>query len=272
MILSIITPNYNGGAFLKDAIESVWQQFNKNIEHIIIDGASTDNSLEIIKSYPHLKWVSEPDKGIYDAMNKGLQMARGEWVYFLGADDQLYNGICSWFQNLEHSTLDMIYGNIRNKYNLNNYGEEYDLQQLLLQNICHQAIFVRNALIKKEGGFNTRYKIAADWEMNIRIFANSKNNCQYFNKTICIFNENGLSSQSEDITFLKEKLLLFTKATGKKITNAFFHNAYQEEFIFQARHGSILKAFRFAFYHIRYNGKTVKTLYTLAAFLKQRIK
>lgn len=91
--MSIITVVYNGVDTLEETILSVVKQNYKNIEYIIIDGESTDGTLEIIKKYQNsiAYWISEPDKGIYDAMNKGINIAKGEWIYFLGSDDWLYN-------------------------------------------------------------------------------------------------------------------------------------------------------------------------------------
>ncbi|NJL12522.1 MAG: glycosyltransferase [Microscillaceae bacterium] len=93
--ISIVTPSYNQGQYIEEAILSVIGQNYPNLEYIIIDGGSTDNTIEIIKKYEkHITyWVSEKDKGIYDAMNKGIDVATGEWIYFLGTDDLLSDNI-----------------------------------------------------------------------------------------------------------------------------------------------------------------------------------
>ena len=90
--ISIVTPSYNQGNFIEEAIQSVLAQNHQNFEHIIIDGGSTDNTLEVFRKYPHLKWVSESDKGQSDALNKGFLKAQGDWILWLNADDILFKG------------------------------------------------------------------------------------------------------------------------------------------------------------------------------------
>ena len=91
MLLSVITVVRNGAETISHTIDSVRKQRDAHFEHIIVDGASTDQTLDIIRLNQHerLRWISEPDRGIYDAMNKGIAMAHGEWILFLGADDEL---------------------------------------------------------------------------------------------------------------------------------------------------------------------------------------
>jgi len=90
MKISVITPNYNCAEYLVEAIESVGNQTFKSIEHIVIDGASTDGSVDILKQYPHLTWKSEPDKGMNDAVNKGFKMSTGDILCYLNSDDFFY--------------------------------------------------------------------------------------------------------------------------------------------------------------------------------------
>lgn len=93
MTISIITPSFNSSDYLERAIKSVLNQNYKNWEHIIIDGVSTDKTIDIVRMYPdsRIKINIEKDNGIYDAMNKGIKMAKGDWLYFLGSDDWLYD-------------------------------------------------------------------------------------------------------------------------------------------------------------------------------------
>ena len=85
--ISIVTPSYNSAKFIEDCIQSVLKQNYPNFEHIVIDGGSTDGTVEILKQYPHLKWISEPDEGQSDALNKGFKMAEGDILGWLNADD-----------------------------------------------------------------------------------------------------------------------------------------------------------------------------------------
>jgi glycosyltransferase involved in cell wall biosynthesis len=112
MKISIVTPSYNQGIYIMDAIESVLNQNYSNFEHIIIDGASTDNTLEIIKKYSHLKWISEPDDGQSDALNKGFNIASGDVIGWLNADDiYLSNAFNIIFESLNNNNIDAVYGN-----------------------------------------------------------------------------------------------------------------------------------------------------------------
>lgn len=108
--ISIVTPSFNYGKFIEDAILSVYYQDYPNYEHIIVDGGSTDNTLETLRRYPHLRWVSEPDQGQADALNKGFRMASGELIAWLNADDYFLPGAFSTIANyakqyLEHGVF-----------------------------------------------------------------------------------------------------------------------------------------------------------------------
>src|SRR5205085_4919715 len=96
--ISIITPSYNQGRFIRDTIESVLNQNYPNFEHIVIDAVSNDNTVEILKEYPHLKWISEKDKGAADAINKGMKMATGEITTWLNSDDYFEQNIFSYVE------------------------------------------------------------------------------------------------------------------------------------------------------------------------------
>jgi len=111
-LVSIITPSYNQGRFIEETILSVKNQKYENIEHIIIDGASTDNTVSILNKYPHLKWISEPDRGQSHAINKGLRLAKGELLAYLNSDDTY----CPWTVKIvveyfsQYQNVDMVYG------------------------------------------------------------------------------------------------------------------------------------------------------------------
>ena len=112
--ISIVTPSFNQGRYIQDAIESILNQKHQNFEHIIIDACSTDNTIEILKKYPHLKWISEPDEGQSDALNKGFKQAEGDIIGWLNADDY-YEVDC--FKHIINEFLstdtDAVYANYR---------------------------------------------------------------------------------------------------------------------------------------------------------------
>lgn len=216
--ISIITPTYNSEKNIEACITSVANQTHQNIEHIIIDGASADNTLNIIKEiaakYTHLKFISEPDRGIYDAMNKGIDIATGEWIYFLGSDDVFIDDLVleEVFSNPGVKQVDIVYGGVQYKYSEEQYNIPFDYTRLRFQNINHQAMFTRKLVFDKVGKFNTKYKIFADWEFNIRWMGSTAIPSLYMPRLIAVFNEKGLSgSRKIDKDFQRDKYMLFEK-------------------------------------------------------------
>ena len=112
--ISIVTPSYNQGQFIEEAIQSVLNQNYPNFEHIIIDGESTDKTIEVLKKYPHLKWISEPDEGQSDAINKGFRRATGDIIGWLNADDYYLPGVFEKVnENLSDTSVDALYANYK---------------------------------------------------------------------------------------------------------------------------------------------------------------
>jgi len=221
--ISIINPNYNHGQSLEEAIRSVLLQGYPNLEYILIDGGSTDNSLEIIKKYePWIGyWVSEKDEGIYDAMNKGINIAKGEWLYFLGSDDILCSNILGKvFINKKNLSADIVYGDVILKNCKKRYLGKFNFEKLTKNNICHQAIFFRKKVFEKLGLYNNKYKILADWEFNFRWINDRGIKKRYCNEIIAIFNEQGISAKKTDSLFHKNfkeiSYLSFQKLSRKE--------------------------------------------------------
>ncbi len=169
--VSIITVVFNGEKYLENTIQSVINQSYPNLEYIIIDGGSTDKTLGIIKQYQDQidYWISESDSGIYGAMNKGISVATGEWILFLGADDWLlHNGIIEEFMKHSSNSISLIYGNIvysngvQFKSKLNSW--------ILLQNsMHHQSCFYHRSLFENFR-YDCYYKFCADYEINLIAF------------------------------------------------------------------------------------------------------
>lgn len=113
--ISVVTPSYNSAKFIEDCIQSVLKQNYPNFEHIIVDGVSTDGTIKILKKYSHLKWISEPDKGQSDALNKGFKMADGEWILWLNSDDYIENDYFNLFLNKinKNKRFNVCYGHMR---------------------------------------------------------------------------------------------------------------------------------------------------------------
>ncbi len=209
--LSIIIPTFNSGETLEIALKSIVEQTFSQIEILIIDGLSTDNTLKIAKEYqhhfPYIKIISEADRGVYDAMNKGIGLACGEWIYFLGSDDYLYRpSTIQNFMKIEGlQKLDVVYGDVYRTKIKGRYDGEFTYSKLEQKNICHQAIFFRKKVFNITGNFNLRYQVLADWDHNIKWFFSSKVKFQYVDQVFATFTHGGLSSSKKDYIFLRDK-------------------------------------------------------------------
>ncbi len=196
MKLSIIIPTYNSASVLPKALDSIVGQTFGDWEVLIMDGVSTDDTLKVAQSYndSRIRINSEPDKGIYDAMNKGIGKARGEWLYFLGSDDWLLN------DNVLHDVFaqdadsyDVVYGEVEAPHLASNHSGEWTLQTID-RNRCHQAILYRRQVIRRLGGYNTKYKIWADYDLNLKWFFDRKVKKKHIPTIIAHYAEGGYSS------------------------------------------------------------------------------
>jgi glycosyltransferase involved in cell wall biosynthesis len=205
-LISVITVVFNGEKHLEKTIQSVINQTYDNVEYIIIDGASTDGTLDIISKYnDHLDyWVSEPDNGIYDAMNKGATIANGDWLYFIGADDVLYDCFSSLIPNFICNKC-IYYGNIKLIFKNKIYDGKFNLLKLLWKNIPHQATFYPKGVFMNYT-FNTKYHTMADYYLNLILFTGNYYKFKFLNFIIADYNDkSGKSSQLVDNNFKNDK-------------------------------------------------------------------
>ena len=167
-LISIITVSYDAVKTIEQTILSVLNQTYPNIEYIIIDGGSTDGTLDIIKKYQDkiTYWISEPDKGIYDAMNKGTLKANGEWLNFMNAGDTFFDELVleKIFKNKEWDDADVIYGDVIYVFpNREDIRKAAPLKRIKVGiPFCHQSVLVKTKLLQKYP-FDTSYKICADY-------------------------------------------------------------------------------------------------------------
>lgn len=172
--ISVVTVTYNALSIIEETIKSVLAQTYSNLEYIIIDGGSTDGTVELIKKYEDQisVFISEPDKGIYDAMNKGIDKATGRWINFMNAGDHFYSptSVSDIFENAEdYSSYAAVYGDA--EYRLKSFSyirQGYECDSDHFMPFSHQAAFAR-ADIAKTNKFNLKYKIAADTEFFLRL-------------------------------------------------------------------------------------------------------
>ncbi|MFD0989570.1 glycosyltransferase family 2 protein [Mariniflexile jejuense] len=222
-IFSIIIPTYNSGKTISVALDSIISQTFKNLEVLIIDNLSTDDTIKIIENYKEqftkITINSERDKGIYDAMNKGIDLAKGEWLYFMGSDDSIYESTTlQQFANRDEVLdFEVVYGNVYSPRFNGIYDGEFTFAKLAEKNICHQAIFFKSSVFKKIGSFNLKYKIHADWDHNMRWFYSKKISKAYINQVIAYYSDNGFSSLNEDNVFKNDKFFKLLKLASKQM-------------------------------------------------------
>ncbi len=196
-LISIVTVVYNGEKHLEQTINSVLGQTYDNIEYILIDGESTDGTMEIIKKYEGQVdyWISESDEGIYNAMNKGVSLCSGDYVAFLNADDWYpINSLDLVVGALLKTKLDYVFGDM-NLYDENTLvGKRKPSNYKYGTPIGHQALFVRTNLMR-ENPFNIRYKIAADYDFMIKLIKMNKIYIQ-LDESLANFRIAGVSSLS----------------------------------------------------------------------------
>jgi glycosyltransferase involved in cell wall biosynthesis len=167
---------------------------------LIIDGFSEDNTISIAQYYMansnKIRYISEKDHGIYDAVNKGIDLCRGKWVYIMGSDDRFHDPkvLSAIFNTVIRDVFHIIYGNVCWMHpNPIIYDDKFDLEKLTHRNICQQAIFYKRILFQMIGNFNLRYPTEADWEFNIRAFCRGK--ALFVDRIISCFAAGGISSK-----------------------------------------------------------------------------
>lgn len=208
MKVSIITATYNGNATINDTLNSIKHQDYANVEHIVVDGMSTDSTVEIVKRFAHVsKIVSEPDEGIYDAMNKGISVATGDIIGILNADDfYTYQSVISEVVQLFNSEddIDCVYADLEFVASDNIEKVVRTWKSGVYRNgdffygwmPPHPTFFVKKKLYTQFGKFNPELGTAADYELMLRFI--HKNNCKvaYLPKTIVTMRTGGASSES----------------------------------------------------------------------------
>lgn len=227
MKLSIITINYNNAEGLRKTLASVASQTYRDIEHIIVDGGSTDGSVDIIKEYVRnvermneltneriqVLWTSESDEGIYDAMNKGVQKASGEYAYFLNSGDAFATpDVVQEMMKIFDGT-DIIIGRVNKTYRGRVVGQtdllsekDMSLYNMYLRGINHQSAFIKRELLIQTP-YDTSVKMGADWKFFVQSIVLDSASVLFIDKTIADFDLSGLSSDSKAIKQERAKIL-----------------------------------------------------------------
>jgi len=238
MKLSIITINRNNAEGLCKTIESVVSQTFTDFEYIVIDGDSTDGSVDVINQFADkiTYWLSEPDKGIYNAMNKGILKATGDYCLFLNSGDWLAdNLVISDFCNLRYEE-EIVSGNIYLSDNkiieLKTAICSKDLTYDVLLNsvVYHQSAFIKRTLFDLYGLYNEKYRIISDWEFFIKTLI--VGNCTYtnFDRIIAYYDLNGISAQKGELNDLQERERISVFETLiPRVNKSYFALVSQEE-------------------------------------------
>lgn len=219
-MVSIIIATYNSEKTLKRALDSVLNQSYQDWECIVVDGASKDNTIGIVKEYvkkdSRFRYISEPDHGIYDAFNKGWKMAKGEWVMYLGSDDEYtMDGIKALMENSDGA--DVVYGAVYLSYpnGKQKFQQSYDSKCLFkgrFMPCCHQSLMMKRRIIENLGGFDESYKILADKELVIRTLV-SHYHFARINEAVSIFSIGGISQDNYNCDF--ENYKMYSKYENK---------------------------------------------------------
>ena len=232
MKISIITVVWNNASTIKDAIDSVLNQTYSNIEYIVVDGASTDGTVEIVQSYENkiTKFISEKDKGLYDAMNKGLLLATGDVIGILNSDDFYIDKFVveKVVKEFDEKQVDSIFADLVfvKPENLNKTVRYYDSSRCMPDKFkyalypAHPTFFVKNKIYKKYGLFKTNYKIGADFDIMARFLYTNKISYSYIKEPLIKMRIGGVSTSFSSVWINSLEQLRVCRENGIK-TNIF---------------------------------------------------
>lgn len=206
-IFSIIIPVFNSEDFIEDCVLSILNQDFHDFEIILLNNNSRDSTLDLIKNFKdkRISVFTDADNGVYDAMNKGIELSKGEWLYFMGSDDYLFNNqvLNNIWSISNYSKLPVIYGNVLIKGNPGwakdgeIYAGRFTKNRMLVKAICHQAVFYkRDFIIENSIWFDLRFFVSADWHFNLSCRRLTK--FKYVDIILAVFQAGGISSFKSD--------------------------------------------------------------------------
>ena len=211
-LLTVVVPTRNSAKLVDGTLASLAAQTFRDFEVVISDGASVDGTLDIVRGFatqlPLLRVDSRRDGGVYDAINRGVELACGEWVLVLGSDDRLHadDTLAQLAPHLRQAAADLVFGDVRmmgpNRCGVapgGRYAGNVALAGLLRANICQQAICYRRTLLQALGGFDARYRLHADWAMNLR--AGFRGPLQWVDVVVADYAATGMSADAGDAAF-----------------------------------------------------------------------
>lgn len=240
--ISIITVNLNNGIAIRKTIESVINQTFTDYEYIVIDGGSKDGSLDVIKEYADKisYWISEPDNGIYHAMNKGILKAKGEYCLFLNSGDSLYSE-----DILEHvfdmnCTQDIITGDMLKLYSdgtteldkgqaweRNKNGKSLTLYDMITGTLNHSSSLIKRSLFDAHGLYDENYRIVSDWIFFLKTVGLCGIKVQYVDLILSVFDMNGISNTRKKLLVQERK-----KAIESVVPESIYRDYYDIIFVY----------------------------------------
>jgi glycosyltransferase involved in cell wall biosynthesis len=249
MKISIVTVCFNASATIQACLASVADQTYPDIEHVIIDGQSSDTTLEIVRRFPHVAAViSEPDRGLYDAMNKGLSLISGDYVLFLNADDKFPRALTIAEAVVEIETTpgaDVYYGALEVRppsgqaYVFRPPAPEAAPEFMILGCLPHQSTLARPSVFDKTGRFDLQYRYHAEYDWFLKILADPTIDVRQLQATIGSFQEGGISSQllkgQPEVFVIQKKSALYRSPEWDKIRISALQTALLRERIEVAR-------------------------------------
>ena len=215
MVLTIITINRNNAAGLEKTMQSVLSQTRTDYEYVVVDGASTDDSVGVIKRLApafgdRLKWVSEPDKGIYNAMNKGIGMAEGEYIEILNSGDSLAapDVVEKMYVALEkEGRPSILYGNMLKDFpdgrvhrDKGFAGEDITMLSLYIGTLNHSPAYIQRSLFEKYGPYDESLKIDSDWKWYLQAIVFGEEKPVYADIDVTLFDMTGISETNKELT------------------------------------------------------------------------
>jgi len=213
MLVSIITVNYNNSTGLEKTIQSIINQNYQDVEYIIIDGGSTDGSVDVIKKYQKniAYYISERDKGVYNAMNKGIAKTNGAYILFINSGDYLVSkDVVSEMMKGETGNIDLLYGNLERtfkdgKKDFVAMPSKLDAIFLLDASLCHPVTFISKRLFHKYGFYDESFKIVADWAFFVKVLLNGDATFKHKPISVAMFYMDGMSAWLSSQTIIENE-------------------------------------------------------------------
>lgn len=226
--LSIITINRNNAYGLAKTLASVTDQTDRDFEYLVVDGASTDGSRDLIAEAPEVNWwVSEPDGGIYEAMNKGIAYAAGEYLLFLNSGDALCESDTVRKVRPHLGSADIVYGDLRFEAPDRSWDgpmpEKIGLRHMMLDTLYHPVSFIRRDLFGRHGAYDPSYEICGDYEWFFNVIVDKGVTLRHIDQCITIHDVTGLSSQPANLPMItRERMRAQTRWLSQQQIDAFW--------------------------------------------------